>query len=161
MVPISIQINLLKPNVCLHNKSNFRKLFPEHCYPSVNKPTRILLYLSRSVNKLKINSKAAFTYSDKRDFGKLTRSHRLSTISDLDMLIGNRIDACAVIRKSAWEHVGGYCEDLVDGYEDWDLWLNFIRHGFTRIHIPEFLFEYRVRSGSLLSILSASSFFLK
>ena len=56
-----------------------------------------------------------------------------------------------MIRKNAWEKVGGYNEDLIDGYEDWDLWLSFIEQGFERIYIPQVLFDYRVRKDSLLS----------
>ena len=40
VVPISIWINLSKLYLCLHDQSNFRKLFPEHCYSNVNKPKR-------------------------------------------------------------------------------------------------------------------------
>jgi len=41
----------------------------------------------------------------------------------------NTIASCAMIRKSTWEKVGGYWEELREGYEDWDFWIACIEHG--------------------------------
>lgn len=70
---------------------------------------------------------------------------------DLSLLINhNYIDACAVFRKSVWEECGPYDVNMPFGcYEDWDLWLSIAKKGYRFCHIPEVLFEYRVRRVSL------------
>ena len=45
-VPIGFLINLSKHYACLHDQSNCRKRFPEHCYPNVNRPKIFLTYSS-------------------------------------------------------------------------------------------------------------------
>jgi glycosyltransferase involved in cell wall biosynthesis len=61
---------------------------------------------------------------------------------------GNYIDAMALVRKSAWEAVGGYSP--TDGWEDFDFWCKFIEHGIEAIFLPETLCRYRVHGASML-----------
>lgn len=62
----------------------------------------------------------------------------------------NYIDACAVFRKSVWEECGRYDTNMPFGcYEDWDLWLSIAKKGYKFYHVPEILFDYRVRPISL------------
>jgi len=62
----------------------------------------------------------------------------------------NYIDMCAVIRKSVWEECGPYDTNMPFGcYDDWDLWLSIAKKGYRFYHVPEILFEYRVRPASL------------
>ncbi|MBK9176757.1 MAG: glycosyltransferase [Flavobacteriales bacterium] len=68
------------------------------------------------------------------------------------MIERNRIDACAGFRRSLWERVGGYDENMpVMGYEDWDFWLRCSVAGAAFHYVPEILFDYRVRGGSMLT----------
>ena len=56
----------------------------------------------------------------------------------------------APVRREAIEAVGGYDEGMVDsGDEDWDLWLSLVEKGFRGAIIPEVLFYYRRRAGSM------------
>lgn len=70
---------------------------------------------------------------------------------NLSLLINhNYIDACAIFRKSVWEECGYYDINMPFGcYEDWDLWLSIAKKGYKFYHVPEVLFEYRVRPISL------------
>ncbi len=62
----------------------------------------------------------------------------------------NYIDACAVFRKSVWEECGPYDMNMPFGcYEDWDFWLSIAKKGYKFHHVPEVLFDYRVRPISL------------
>jgi hypothetical protein len=40
---------------------------------------------------------------------------------------------------------------MVYGYEDWDFWVGAVERGYVARRIPEPLFEYRVREGSMYS----------
>lgn len=94
---------------------------------------------------------AAVAYSDKQEFG-LREARVAQHMPDLPhLLVGNRIDACVAMRRSVLEAVGGFDEALRDGYEDWELWIRLLAAGHAFVHVPEVLFQYRVREGSLLS----------
>lgn len=70
---------------------------------------------------------------------------------DLSYLVNhNYIDACAVFRKTVWEECGSYDVNMPFGcYEDWDFWLSIAKRGYQFHHIPEVLFDYRIRPISL------------
>lgn len=76
------------------------------------------------------------------NFGRLYRS--------------NYIDACAGFRRTLWQRLGGYDEQMRLGFEDWDLWLRAAVAGARFIYVPELLFHYRVRKGSMLSNTNAN-----
>jgi GT2 family glycosyltransferase len=65
-----------------------------------------------------------------------------------DFLARNSCPAPAMFRRHLWEQVGGYAEDLREGFEDWDFFLRLLTPG-GRVHIvPEPLIEYRTQAGS-------------
>ncbi len=63
---------------------------------------------------------------------------------------GNYIDAMAMVRKSAWQAVGGYSRLGNPGLEDYDMWCNFVERGFKGVFVPEILCRYRVHGQSML-----------
>ena len=67
-----------------------------------------------------------------------------------DMLVHNRAVVGSLFRKSAWQQVGGYFGGFsVKGIEDWDFWLRLLQAGYRAGVVPELLYEYRVRAGSM------------
>jgi glycosyltransferase involved in cell wall biosynthesis/GT2 family glycosyltransferase len=54
----------------------------------------------------------------------------------------------ALIRRSALEEVGGY-DQWLTSYEDWDLYCTLAERGFSSVVVPEPLFLYRQREGSM------------
>ena len=63
----------------------------------------------------------------------------------------NYIDACLVLRKSAWQSVNGYDQQMpVMGYEDWDLNMRLFFKGWQFKYLNEVLYDYRVRENSML-----------
>ena len=40
-----------------------------------------------------------------------------------DFLLGNKVDAGSLFKKEIWEKVGGYDEDMKQGWEDWEFWI--------------------------------------
>jgi hypothetical protein len=51
--------------------------------------------------------------------------------------------ATAVVRREAFDLVGGYSRDMVYGFEDWDFWLALLAVGYHGRLVPERLFQYR------------------
>ena len=91
-------------------------------------------------------------YGNAEYFGGKTGLWRMPEFSLRRLVWENCMDACAVIRREAWQSVGGYDEGMpVAGLEDWDLWLRLVMAGWQFEHSGSVQFEYRVRKDSMLS----------
>lgn len=62
----------------------------------------------------------------------------------------NKVAIIAVIRKDAWQRVGGYDESISYEHADWDFWLNLADAGLWGYTIQEYLVWYRTQQTSLL-----------
>jgi hypothetical protein len=65
------------------------------------------------------------------------------------LLVKNTINGAALVRRAAFEAVGGYDESMRHGCEDWDFWLRLVEAGHQGAIIPEVLFYYRRHSTSM------------
>ena len=63
---------------------------------------------------------------------------------------GNVVDAMALVRRSAWEQVGGYTH-IEGGWEDYDFWCKLIETDFSGILCPQRLARYHCHTGSMLA----------
>jgi SAM-dependent methyltransferase len=95
---------------------------------------------------------AAFVYPVIRKFGA---SQDLLGTQDYDphrMIIGNYIDAMALISKAAWVAAGGYNHGR-GGWEDFAFWCRFIERGLWGQRVPGGpLAEYRVHANSMMQV---------
>ena len=65
----------------------------------------------------------------------------------------NYIDAQAMVRRSTYERHGGYRDDdMVYGWEDWELWLRLAEAGERGVHVPRMLGRYRTQASSMIAI---------
>jgi hypothetical protein len=96
---------------------------------------------------------AAFAYSTLEEFGVAPGVRSAMAWHVPWLCEGNYIDAQAMIRKDAWERHGGYRTDdeLVFGWEDWELWLRFAAAGEHGVHVPRMLGRYRTQEQSMIS----------
>jgi len=83
-------------------------------------------------------------------FGYETGDWKFQKPEVAEMLVDNYTPIASMYRKSAWEKVGGY-NDNMKGYEDWNLWLSMISAGYEFELVEETLFRYRRREGSRLT----------
>lgn len=65
-----------------------------------------------------------------------------------DFINANSGPPISVIRKEAFQLVGGFDENIHFGHEDWDFWLAMARAGCWGYTLPEYLEWYRVRENS-------------
>jgi glycosyltransferase involved in cell wall biosynthesis len=82
-------------------------------------------------------------------FGNRSGPWNLPAYRFPDILLSPRIHSCGLFRKTDWAAAGGYCEEMVDGWEDYDLWLSLIEMGCGVHRIPEALFYYRQHDGNM------------
>ena len=62
--------------------------------------------------------------------------------------IENHVDAMALVRRSAWEAVGGYTH-IEGGWEDYDFWCKLVGAGYHGLQCPRILAVYRSHSASM------------
>ncbi len=89
-------------------------------------------------------------YGNSLFFGDENKINVVPEFNIASQFLYNFIDACAVIRKSAWLNVNGYDETMRLGYEDWDFWISLAEKGWEFHHVDEVLFEYRIRNDSMV-----------
>ena len=108
-------------------------------------------YFGEGLDLLKSHPKASYVYGDYLEFGERNQYRKPGPFNPLRLLIGNYIDACALIRRNAWEEAGGYDENMKLGYEDWGFWLQLLEKNLKGMYLPKLSFHYRVRPDSLLA----------
>ncbi|MBW4680143.1 MAG: glycosyltransferase [Microcoleus vaginatus WJT46-NPBG5] len=110
-------------------------------------------YIVKSIEILDNSPEIGVVYGDAEFFGAKTGVWQVPEFDINRLALGNYIDACAVFRKTVWKDCGGYDPKIPDklGYEDWDFWLGVAEQGWKFYHIPEVMFDYRVRSESMVS----------
>ena len=109
------------------------------------------VYLNEGVSLLRRNPSVGTVYADAEFFGERSGRWYIPDFNLLSLIRMNFIDACALYRKSLWEEVGGYDEQMPwMGVEDWDFWLRVAAHGGTFVHLSKIGFDYRVRSDSMI-----------
>lgn len=62
----------------------------------------------------------------------------------------NQIHCCSLFKKEIWEKVGGYDENMKNGYEDWDFYTRAMYYGYKTTVIREPLFFYRKHGKSMI-----------
>jgi glycosyltransferase involved in cell wall biosynthesis len=110
------------------------------------------VYLKEGVSLLKSNLSLGVVYTDAEYFGEREGRWNVPEFDLLSLVRMNFIDVCALYRKSLWEEVGGYDEQMLSmGLEDWDFWLRVSLHGNRFAHVPKIGFDYRVRGDSVVA----------
>ena len=62
----------------------------------------------------------------------------------------------ALFRKSGWEAVGGFSEDMKMGREDWEFWISILKSGGRVKRVDAICFFYRVKSFSMAKDLDVN-----
>lgn len=67
-----------------------------------------------------------------------------------NQLFSSQIPAVAIVRKHCFEEVGGYDEEMKQGYEDWEFYIRIYKKGWNIRVIPQKLLFYRQTKKSTL-----------
>lgn len=71
----------------------------------------------------------------------------------------NELPVCSLIRRAAINDAGGYETVVVEnqagkkvyGFEDWELWIDIMKHGWKVAVVDEALFHYRLKPSSMVT----------
>lgn len=109
-------------------------------------------FITQTIQILDTNPNVDVVHGNAQNFGNKTNIWYSKPFYFPEMLLNNYIDACAGFRKSTWEKMNGYDENMpVMGFEDWDLWLRMANAGCHFEYVNELFFDYRVRTNSMLA----------
>lgn len=100
-------------------------------------------FLSRLVPRLLGDPAIGYCYSWTKFFGARSGRWACPEYDPKRLLLENLSPATAVVRRAAFDRVGGYRREMIHGYEDWDLWLSLLAAGYHGACVPETLFYYR------------------
>lgn len=65
--------------------------------------------------------------------------------------IGNQIISGSLFKREVWVAIGGYDENMKDGYEDWDFWWRATKKGYKISVVNELLYMYRKHENSMIT----------
>ncbi len=108
-------------------------------------------YLAVLRDALVAEPHAAYAHCNGRYFGDMEAYWITRPFNPYQLLLSNSVLGCVLMRRDAWEAVGGYDESMTGGNEDWDLWLRLLEAGWEQIKVQQPLFRYR-RAGTSMSI---------
>lgn len=106
-------------------------------------------FLEKGTTILEQNPQIAVVYGDGQFFGDMTGTRKQAQFNLQKQMLVNYIDACAIIRKSVFEDVGDFDENMKDGWEDWEMWLRIAFRGYKFHYLDEVVFDYRIRKESM------------
>ena len=113
-------------------------------------------YFNEGLSIIKENPSIDVVYGNRMNFGLESKRISIGQIDEDELWAMNKIDNCALIRKTYLNRCGGYCQQLTGlGFEDWDLWLTGLsqQKSLKMKHLNQVCFEYRVRPNSMLQKL--------
>ena len=108
------------------------------------------LWFERALAVLDGQPELAFVSHWLQAFGDETWTWTPGSCDLPSLLARNTVNGAALVRRQAFEAVGGYDETMRSGCEDWDFWLRLVERGFRGAIVPEVMFHYR-RSVSSMS----------
>jgi glycosyltransferase involved in cell wall biosynthesis len=84
----------------------------------------------------------AYAYTQMRYFGAAEGIYRSKPFGRWKLIRGNFINASALVRREAFEAVGGFDAGMT-GHEDHALWVAMLARGWGGVFVPEPLIRYR------------------
>ncbi len=106
--------------------------------------------IARMAEALDKNPKKHIVGADRKNVGLSHEDITPRFFAKALLPLYNQFSYCSMYRRCVWEIVGGYRDnESPQGYEDWEFWLDAAEEGMRFVHIPDILWFYRVRSGSM------------
>jgi glycosyltransferase involved in cell wall biosynthesis len=100
-------------------------------------------FFAKAIRVLEKDENVAVVTSYIQLFGEIKKVSRPRGGDENNFLFSNQCPACAMVRTNCWRAVGGYDENMVYGYEDWEFYIRITQQGWKVHVIPEILFFYR------------------
>ena len=100
-------------------------------------------FFQKAVQVLDKEKEMAVVTSYIQMFGNFRKLSKPRGGDEYNFLFSNQCPACAMVRRECWDAVGGYDEQMIYGYEDWEFYIRITQRGWKVHVIPERLLFYR------------------
>jgi glycosyltransferase involved in cell wall biosynthesis len=105
-------------------------------------------YLELAVKEMDRSKETRIVCGRVEFFGEWSGEWIQPDYSPSRILLDNMIVATSLFRREDWQRFGGYCEEMRNGWEDWDFWLSLLAEGGTVKRLDQVVLYYRIHSGS-------------
>jgi glycosyltransferase involved in cell wall biosynthesis len=105
-------------------------------------------YMELALQYFQKDNNVKVVYCRAEFFGCMKGEWRLPEYSFKKLLTTNMIFCSAFFPKTEWERIGGYDINMVDGFEDWEFWINMLSNDGEVAKINSVLFYYRRKQNS-------------
>ena len=109
--------------------------------------------LEKFIDVANANKNCDIFYPDYETFGAINKY--VECISEAEfqnpLRDENGLPYSSFYKKEVWVKNGGYNPNMIWGFEDWDFWLSSLKNGFSAKKIPEALFNYRLKTQSMIT----------
>ena len=114
-------------------------------------------FLEAMTDALSADPSAAYAHCLARLFGDVDSVWIPRPENPYWLRLSNGVVGCVLLRREAFDAVGGYDESMRSGHEDWDMWVRLAAAGWGSARVDEPLFRYR-KHGVSMSVASEASF---
>lgn len=108
-------------------------------------------FLKRTCEMLKAFPDKSFCYTNTLLFGSANGAWNQPSYNFSELLKGNYICYCSLIKRADFDFCGGFDLNNFGYYEDYENWINMGKNGKYGVHLPEYLFLYRIRENSSIN----------
>ncbi len=106
-------------------------------------------YISEAIEVLECQPGTKVVYCQAVKFNDQgQKPWKLKPFSRSQLARDNMIFVAALFRKTDWEAVGGFSEDMKMGREDWEFWIKMLKNGGDVVQLPFVGFFYRLTPSS-------------
>lgn len=101
-------------------------------------------YIEECIKNIeKVNIKVV--YGKAIFFGEQEGELSLGKATIENLLKYNRIHCSGLYRKTDWSLNNGYDENMKDGFEDWEFWINILKRGGETVLLEQCVLFYRIK----------------
>jgi glycosyltransferase involved in cell wall biosynthesis len=110
-------------------------------------------YIEECITSFNQNKTIKLVYGKGEKFGAENGPWTLQNYSFKKLLNSNMIFCAGMFRKADWFLTGGYDESLLNGWEDWEFWINLLKDGGNVEQSNNCTFYYRIKNDSMVKSL--------
>lgn len=99
------------------------------------------------------NTKVA--YGTVEQFGSSSWELILDDFESDYLKFSNMIPCSGLFRKQDWVRIAGYDEQMIEGYEDWEFWINLLKNGGIAKRTDSAVLYYRIKPESRMTGIDA------
>lgn len=107
-------------------------------------------YIFQAVNAFEKDDTLKLVYCNAEKFGDESGLWNLPPFSLYNLSQNNLIFPCAIYKKKDWKTIGGYDENMIYGWEDWEFWISLLKNGGSVEKLDLVGFYYRIKAVSML-----------